>query len=89
VLAALGADARVGLPELLVAISLGGLLRLFHDPRMAIACSLVWIALLSPHAARPGPAGLGVFVILAAVTAGLLLTLAGARLWIMRRSATG
>ena len=55
VLAALQAHAWVGLPEALAVISAGGLLRLLHDPRLAIACSLVWIAVLSPR----GPTGPG------------------------------
>ncbi|MGH2873558.1 MAG: hypothetical protein ACRDL5_13995 [Solirubrobacteraceae bacterium] len=88
VAAALHAQADVSLPEALAVMSLGGLLRLFHDPRSAIACSLVWITLLSGHAGRPFPAGLGLPVVLAAVAAGLMLTVAAGRLWIMRHRAT-
>jgi hypothetical protein len=86
-LAALHAHADVGLPEALAVMSAGGLLRLLHDPRLAIACSLVWIILLSIHAGRPAPAGLGLLD-LAHVAAGLMLTIAAGRLWIMRHSAT-
>jgi hypothetical protein len=88
VLAALHAHAQVSLPEVLAVMSVGGLLRLFHDPRLAIACSLVWITLLSTHAGRLASAGLGLLDV-AAVAAGLMLTIAAGRLWIMRRSATG
>ena len=88
VLAALHADADVSLVDVVAVVSVGGLLRLFHDPRLAIACSLVWITVLSPDADRSAPAGLGVRVILAAVAAGLMLTVAARRLWIMRHSAT-
>jgi hypothetical protein len=88
VLAALGPYAHVSLPDVLAVISVGGLLRLLHDPRLAIACSLVWIALLA-HAARPGPAGLGLLVIVAATAAGLTLAVAAGRLWIMRHGAAG
>ena len=84
-LAALQPHAQVGLPEALALISLGGLLRLLHDPRLAIACSLVWIILLTANAARPG-AALGVHVILAITAVGPMLALAGERLWIMRRA---
>jgi hypothetical protein len=86
VLAALHADADVGLPEVVAIISVGGLLRLFHDPRLAIACSLVWITLLLTYG-RSAPAGLGALK-LAAVAAGLMLTIAAGRLWIMRHRAT-
>jgi hypothetical protein len=88
VVAALHAHAHVGLPEVLAVMSLGGLLRLPHDPRLAIACSLVWITVLSAHAGRSFPAGLGLPVVLAAVAAGLMLTIAARRLWIMRHRAT-
>lgn len=87
VLAALHAHARFSLPEALAVMSLGGLLRLFHDPRLAVACSLVWITVLLADAGRPAPAGLGLLDV-AAVAAGLLLTVAARRLWIMRHSAT-
>ena len=86
-LAALQAHAWVGLPEALAVISAGGLLRLFHDPRLAIACSLVWIAVLA-RAVRPAPAGLGLLMILTAMAAGLMLTVAAGRLWTMRHHAT-
>jgi hypothetical protein len=85
VVAALHAHADVGLPEVLAVMSVGGLLRLFHDPRLAIACSLVWITLLSAHAGRAVPAGLGSPVVL---VVGLMLAVAAGRLWIMRRRAT-
>jgi hypothetical protein len=88
VLAALGPGGHVGLPEALAVMSIGGLLRLPSDPRFAIACSLVWIPLLSTHPARPAPAGLGVVVILAAMAVGLILTVAAGRLWIVRHSST-
>ena len=83
-LAALEPHVYVGLPEVLALISVGGLLRLFHDPRLAIACSLAWIILLTANAARPGRAGPGLLVILAVVAAGLVPTVATGRLWIMR-----
>jgi hypothetical protein len=86
VLAALLAHAQVGLLEVLAVMSLGGLLRLLHDPRLAIACSLVWITLLLSNTARLAPAGMGLLVILAA---GLMLTVAAGRLWLMGHSATG
>jgi hypothetical protein len=85
VLAALNAHADVSLPEVLAVMSVGGLLRLFHDPRLAIACSLVWILLLSTDAGRTAAAGLGSLVIPAA---GLMLTVAAGRLWSMRHNAT-
>ena len=87
VLAALQAHAQVGLPEVLAVVSVVGLLRLLHDPRFAIACSLVWITLLA-RAVRPAAAGLGLLMILAAVAAGLMLTVAAGRLWTMRHNAT-
>jgi hypothetical protein len=88
VLAALHAYADVSLPEALAIMSVGGLLRLFHDPRLAIACSLVWITVLSADAGRLAPAGLRLFEV-AAVAAGLVLTIAVRRLQIMRHTATG
>jgi hypothetical protein len=87
VLAALHAHAQVSLPEVLAVMSVGGLLRLFRDPRLAIACSLVWCLLLLRHAGRPAPAGLG-FRDAAAVAVGLMLTIAAGRLWIMGHRAT-
>ncbi|HUA45362.1 MAG TPA: hypothetical protein VMA77_09065 [Solirubrobacteraceae bacterium] len=86
VLAALHAHADVSLPEVLAVVSAYGLLRLFHDPRLAMACSLawlVWIVVLTPHASGIGPLGLGLPVILAATVGGLMLTAAG-RLWMRR-----
>lgn len=88
VLAALGTHAWVGPLEVLAVMSAVGLLRLFHDPRLAIACGLVWIAVLA-RVIPPGPAGLGLLVILAAAAAGLMLTVAVGQLWIMHHSATG
>jgi hypothetical protein len=85
VLAALLAHAQVGLPEILAVVSVGGLLRLLHDPRLAIACSLVWITLLSAYAGRGS--GLALFDV-AAMAVGLMLTIAAGRLWIMRPRAT-
>jgi hypothetical protein len=82
VLATLPAHPQVSLLEVLAVMSVGGLLRLLHDPRLAIACGLVWVAVLA-HAGRPAPAGLGLFDV-AAVGAGLMLTIAAGRLWIMR-----
>ena len=87
VLAALSAHAHLGLPEVLAVMSVGGLLRLFHDPRLAIACSLVWITLLSTQVVRSVPAGPGLLDV-AAVALGLTLTVAARRLWIMRHGAT-
>ncbi len=87
VLAALRADAYVSLPEALAIMSVGGLLRLFHDPRLAIACSLVWIDVLLADAGRRAPAGLGLLDV-AAVAAGLMLAIAAGRLWIMCHRAT-
>ena len=86
-LAALHAHTYLSLPEVLALMSVGGLLRLLHDPRLAIACSLVWILLLLRDAGRSPPAGLGLFDV-AAVAAGLMLTIAARRLWIMRHGAT-
>jgi len=86
VLAAFHAHAHVSLPEILAVMSVGGLLRLLQDPRLAIACSLVWITLLSAYAGRPAPAGLGLFD-LAAVATGLMLTIAAGPLWMMRHRA--
>jgi hypothetical protein len=84
VLAALAPVAHVGLPEVLALVSIVALLRLFHDPRLAVACSLVWIILLIANAARPAPGGLGLLLILAALTAGLIVnTVAAGRRWIM------
>jgi hypothetical protein len=87
VLAALPAHTQVGLPAVLAVMSIGGLLRLLHDPRLAIACSLVSIILLSTDTGRSAPAGLGLLDV-AAVAAGLMLTIAAGRLWIMRHRAT-
>jgi hypothetical protein len=86
--AALEPHALVGLPEALALISLGGLLRLPQDPRLAVACSLAWIILLTATAGRPGHTGLGLLDILAVTSAGLMLTLAAGRLCTMRQSAT-
>jgi hypothetical protein len=84
VLAALASVAHIGLPEILALVSIVALLRLFDDPRLAVACSLVWIILLIANAPRPAPAGLGLLLILAALTAGLFLsTVAAGRRWIM------
>ena len=88
VLAALQPHAWVGLPEVLAVMSAGGLLRLFHDPRLAIACSLVWIPVLLDGAARQAPASLPLLGLPVAIAAGLMLTVAVGRLWIMRHSAT-
>jgi hypothetical protein len=88
VLAALLAHAHVSLPEALAVISVAGLLRLLHDPRLAIACSLVWIPVLLTGAARQPPASLPLFGLPVAMAVGLMLTLAAGRLWIMRHSAT-
>jgi len=85
--AALHDHAYVGLPEVLAVMSAGGLLRLFHDPRLAIACSLVWTTLLLAAAGRPAPAGLGLLDV-AAVAAGLLLTISAGPLWMMRHRTT-
>jgi hypothetical protein len=71
VLAALHAHAYISLPEVLAVMSAGGLLRLFHDPRLAIAFSLVWITLLSAHAGRSLPAGLGLHDVLPRPANGL------------------
>jgi hypothetical protein len=85
VLAALLAHAQVGLPEILAVMSVGGVIRLFHDPRLAIACSLVWITLLSAYAG--GGSGLALFDV-AAMAVGLMLTIVAGRLWVMRPRAT-
>jgi hypothetical protein len=90
VLAALHAGADVGLAQVLAIVSVGGLLRLYYDPRLAIACSLVWIFIIVAvsHTGQPGPAGAhGLLVILAFTAAGLMLTLAAGRLWIIRHIA--
>jgi hypothetical protein len=83
-LAALQTHVPIRLPEVLALMSVGGLLRLLHDPRLAIACALVWIPVLSSHAS----AGPSLSVMLPAMAAGLILTVAAGRLWIMRHSAT-
>ena len=84
VLAALAPVAHIGLPEILALVSIVALLRLFDDPRLAVACSLVWIILLLANAPRPAPAGLGLLLILAALAAGLFVsTIAAGRRWIM------
>ncbi len=85
-LAALHAHTNVSLPDVLAVMSVGGLLRLLVDPRLAIACSLVWITLLSTHAGRSAPAGLGLRE-LAPMAAGLMLTIVAGPLWIMRHRA--
>ncbi len=87
VLAELHAHAQVGLPEVLAVMSIGGLLGLLHDPRLAIACGLVWIILLSTHEGRPALGGQSL-PDPAAVAAGLMLTIAAGRLWVMRDGAT-
>jgi hypothetical protein len=87
VLAALHGHAHVSLPEVLAVMSLGGLLQLLHDPRLATACSLVWIVVLLADAGRLTPAGLGAPRV-AVVAAGLMLTIAAGPLWIMRQRAT-
>jgi hypothetical protein len=86
VLAALRAHADVGLPEVLAAISIGGLLLLLQDPRLAIACGLVWTVVLANHVVRSVPAGVSLLD-LPAVAAALMLIIAAGRLWIMRDSA--
>lgn len=91
VLVTLGSGGRVGPLEVLAVISMAGLLRLFRDPRLAIACGLVWVGVLVSHAVglgptrRPGPAGPGSLVILALACAGFMLAIAAGRLWIIRR----
>ncbi len=87
VLAELHTHAQVGLPEVLAVMSIGGLLALLHDPRLAIACGLVWIILLSTHEGRPALGGQSLLDP-AAVAAGLMLAIAAGRLWVMRDSAT-
>ncbi len=84
VLAALTTHAQVSLPEVLAFISVGGLLRLLYDPRLAIACSLVWIPVLLTGAARQAPASLPLLGLPVAMAVGLMLTVAAGRLWIMR-----
>jgi hypothetical protein len=88
VLAGFQDHAWVGLAEVLALMSVGGLLRLVHDPRLAIACSLVWIPVLITGAARQAPASLPLLGLPVAMAAGLMLTVAAGRLWIMRHSAT-
>jgi hypothetical protein len=78
----------VSLPEALALISVGGLLRLLHDPRLAIACSLVWIPVLLTGAAQRTPASLPLLGPPVAIAVGLMLTIAAGRLWIMRHNAT-
>jgi hypothetical protein len=87
VLAALNAHVSISLPEILAVMSVGGLLRLIHDPRLAIACGLVSIFVLLSDAGRSAPIGLRLLDV-AVVAAGLMLTLAAGQLWIMRHSAT-
>jgi hypothetical protein len=87
-LAALAANAQAGLPEVLAVISVGALLRLLYDPRLAIACSLVWITVLSAYAGRGSLAGPGSPAVLAVGVVALMLTIAAGRLWIMRPRAT-
>jgi hypothetical protein len=87
VLAALRPHVHVGLPEALAIISIGGVLRLPVDPRPAIACSLVWVTLVSAHIVRPAPAGLRLLMILAALVAGITFALAARRQWLMRHGA--
>ena len=86
VLGALGPHALVSLPEALALISVGGLLRLPHDPRLAIACSVVWIPVLLTGAARQAPPSLPLLGLPVAMAVGLMLTVAAGRLWIMRRA---
>jgi len=86
VLAALHAHADIGLPEVLAVISIGGLLLLLQDPRLAVACGLVWIVLEANHVVRSVPAGVSLLDV-PAVAAGLMLIIAAGRLWIMRDSA--
>ena len=88
VLAGLQAHAWVGLAEALAVVSVGGMLRLLHDPRLAIACSLVWIPVLITGAARQAPASLPLLGLPVAMAAGLTLTVAAGRLWTMRHGAT-
>lgn len=87
-LAALEPHVHVGLLEVLALISLGGLVRLFHDPRLAIASGLTWLILVSAHASRPTHPHPGMFMLLAVVAAGLALSVTARRRWIMRHSAT-
>jgi len=84
-LAVIQPQPSVGLPEVLALLSLGGLLRLFHDPRLAIACGLVWIVILTADGDRPVHAGLGLLAVLAFTVTGVMLTVGAGRLWIMRR----
>ena len=88
VLAALQAHALVSLPEALALITVGGLLRLLHDPRLAIACGLVWIPVLLAGAGRQAPASLPLLGLPVAMAVGLMLTVAAGRLWVMRHRAT-
>jgi len=88
VLAVLHARALVSLPEAVALISVGGLLRLLYDPRLAIACSLVWIPVLLTGAGRPAPASLPLLGLPVATAVALMLTVSARQLWIMRHSAT-
>jgi hypothetical protein len=87
-LAALMAHVQVGVPAVLAVISVGALLQLLHDPRPAIACSLVWITVLSAYAGRGPLAGPGSPMVLAVGVVRLMLMIAAGRLWIMRPRAT-
>ena len=88
VLAALQAHALVSLPEVLAVTSVGGLLRLHHDPRLAIACGLVWIPVLLAGAARQAPASLPLLGLPVAMAVGLMFAVSAGRLWVMRHRAT-
>lgn len=88
-LAALLAHAHVSLLEALAVVSVAGLLGLLHDPRLAIACSLVWIPVLVNGVVRQPPASLPLLGLPVAVAVGLMLTVAAGRLWVMRQSAPG
>jgi hypothetical protein len=83
VLAALHARGDVGVPEVLAFMSIGGLLLLLQDPRLAIACGVVWLVLVTNHVVQSVPSGVRL-VDVPTAAAGLMLIIAAGRLWIMR-----
>jgi hypothetical protein len=91
VLVALNHYANIKILDVFVVVSVAGLLRLFHDPRLALACSLVWVGLLIDSwvtqltlSGEGGTTNGGVHVLVAAAS-GVMLTMAGGQLWVMRR----
>jgi hypothetical protein len=89
---AIGHGAGAGLPlnyedRILLVISVIGLVRLPHDPRLALGCGLIWASFAASNAYGALFNGLVERQTLEAWTAALILALAATRVALMRRRA--